>query len=262
MNTLTAQRETALVTGASSGIGADCARELARRGYDLVLTARRAERLRALKAELEADRAARVYVVPADLAAPDGPADLIAGVEALGRPIAFLVNNAGFGVHGDFVDHDRARLAEMLRLNIHALTTLTWHFGRAMRVRGRGRILQVASVGAYAPSPYYAAYSASKAYVLFLSQALNAELRGSGVSVTTLCPGLTATEFHAVAAHPKSGLVALTLMRAADVARIGVRAALRGRPVVTAGLINKLSGLLVKLVPRAWANAIAGLMMR
>src|SRR5262249_19532016 len=152
---------------------------------------------------------------------PDGAAALIAGVEALGTPVSFLVNNAGFGVHGDFLDHDGARLAEMLHLNMHALTALTWHFGRAMRARRRGRILQVASVGAYQPSPYYAAYSATRAYVLYLSEAVNAELRGSGVSVTTLSPGLTATEFHDVAAHPKTGLVALTVMSAAEVARIG-----------------------------------------
>jgi short-subunit dehydrogenase len=260
--TASAARQTALITGASSGIGADFARELAQRGYDLVVTARRADRLAALKTEIESATRQLVHVVPEDLGAPGGAEALVARVDALGSPISFLVNNAGFGVHGCFFDHDPERLRQMLQLNLHALTTLTWHFGRAMRAHGGGRILQVASIGAYQPSPFYAAYSASKAYVLFLSEALNKELRGSGVSVTTLCPGLTATEFHEVAAHPKRGMIALTMMSARSVARIGVRAALRGRAVVTAGFINKLSGLLVKLVPRAWANALAGWMMR
>jgi short-subunit dehydrogenase len=257
------QRETALVTGASSGIGADIARELAGRGYDLVLTARRTDRLEALKAELTAARAdLRVDVVPADLGASGGVAGLIEKVEALGVPISFLVNNAGFGVHGDFFDHDPTRLRAMLDLNIGALTELSWHFGRSMRTRKRGRILQVASMAAYQPSPYYAAYAATKAYVLFLSEALNFELRGSGVTVTTLNPGLTATEFHEVAEHPKTGLVAMTVMSPRSVARIGVGTALRGKAVVTAGLINKLSGLLAALLPRSWVNAMAGMMMR
>ena len=260
---MSATRETALVTGASSGIGADIARELAGRGYDLVLTARRVDRLEALKGELIGARAdVRVHVVPADLGKEGGVAELVAAVDALDTPISFLANNAGFGVHGDFFDHDAARVRQMLDLNIGALTELSWHFGRAMRARGRGRILQVASVAAFQPSPYYAAYAATKAYVLFLSEALNFELRGTGVTVTTLNPGLTATEFHDVAAHPKTGLIAMTVMSARSVARIGVRSALRGKAVVTAGLINKLSGLFAKLLPRAWVNAMAGLMMR
>ena len=259
---MNATRETALITGASSGIGADFARELASRGYDLVLTARRTDRLEKLKAELETGGQRTVHVVPADLAAADGARQLIDKVTAIGAPISFLVNNAGFGLHGDFLDHPPERVGEMLQLNMTTLTALTLHFGRAMRERRRGRILQVSSIGAYQPSPYYAAYSATKAYVLFFSEALTFELRGTGVSVTTLCPGLTATEFHDVAAHPKKGLVAMTMMSARAVARIGVRSALRGRAVVTPGLINKLTGLFIKLVPRAWANFVAGLMMK
>jgi short-subunit dehydrogenase len=256
------KREIALITGASSGIGTEFARDLAARGYDLVLTARREDRLLALQKELMAAGRTQVDVVPEDLGAPDGAASLIRRVEALGRPVSFLVNNAGFGVHGDFLDGGSERIAQMLQLNLVALTTLTWHFGRAMKTRGNGRVLQVSSVGAFQPTPYYAAYSATKAYVLFLSEAVNSELRGSGVTVTTLCPGLTETEFHEVAAHPKSGPITWTAMTAQQVARIGVRGALRGRAVVTPGLMNKIAGLSVKLLPRSWATAMAGLMMR
>ena len=255
-------REVALVTGASSGIGADLARELAQRGFDLVLTARRVDRLEALRGELTTAHGVQVDVVPADLATPEGAASLIQRTEALGRPISFLANNAGFGVHGDLLDNDAERVRQMIQLNITALTELTWHFGRAMRGRGRGRILQVASVAAFQPSPYYAAYAATKAYVLFLSQAADSELRQSGVTITTLCPGLTETEFHEVAAHPKTGLVALTSMTARAVARSGVRGALAGRAVVTPGLMNKLTALLVALLPRSLVTYMAGLLMK
>ena len=200
--------------------------------------------------------------MPEDLAAPEGAASLIRKVEALGRPISFLANNAGFGVHGGFLDHESSKLEEMIRLNLLVLTTLTYHFGRAMRARGRGRILQVSSVAAFQPSPYYAAYAATKAYVLFLSEAVSSELGGGGVTVTTLCPGMTETEFHVVAAHPKTGLVAMTGMTARAVARAGVKAALRGRRTITPGIINKMTGFLVKFLPRAWVIAMAGRMMR
>ncbi len=251
-----------MVTGASSGIGADIARALARRGYDLVLTARRTDRLEALKTEIESTGASKAWVIPADLGVPSGTAELIQRVEALGVPITFLVNNAGFGLHGDFADHDADRLAQMLQLNIASLTTLTWHHVRAMRARGRGRVLQVASIAAFQPTPYYSAYAATKAYVLFLSEALNFELRGTGVTVTTVCPGMTATEFHDVAAHPKTGIVAATTMTSAAVADIAVRAALRGRAVVTPGILNKLTAFFVKLLPRSWVNVGAGWMMK
>ncbi len=255
-------RETALVTGASSGIGADIARELAARKYDLVLTARRLDRLEALEAEIEAKHSVEVHTVAEDIGTTEGVLALIRRVDALGRDISFLVNNAGFGVYGDFLDNDDQRVAQMLQLNIATLTALTSHFGRGMRERGRGRILQVASVGAFQPSPYYAAYSATKAYVLFLSEAMHHELAGSGVTVTTLCPGLTATEFHEVAAHPKTGLVALTMMTSESVARIAVRSTLRGKAVVTPGFANQATGLFVKLIPRSLATALGGMLMR
>ena len=146
-----------------------------------------------------------------------------------------------------------------MRCSSRAKTSRAIHW---KRTRGRGRILQVSSIGAYQPSPYYAAYSATKAYVLYLSEAVNFELRGSGVSVTTVCPGLTATEFHEVAEHPKKGLVAMTLMQSRPVARQAVRATLRGRAVLTPGILSKLTAFFVKLMPRSWTTAVGGVMMK
>ena len=259
---LATSRPVALITGASSGIGADFARELASRNHDVIITARRTDRLEALKAELEKAHRVRVDVVPANLGASDGVTALIAAVEALGRPVDVLVNNAGFGVHGPFWEHDAPRIDEMIALNMTSLTRLTHHFVRQMVPRGRGRVLQVSSVGAYQSSPYYAIYAATKSYVLNFSEAANFELRGTGVTITTLSPGLTATEFHDVANHQKTGLFAVTLMTAAAVARNGVEAMLRGRAVVVPGWINKLAAFSVRFFPRSWATAVAGLMMR
>ncbi len=256
------QRELALVTGASGGIGGELALELAGRGYDVIITARRADRLMALKAKIEAAHRVRVHVLPEDLGVPGGAESLIRQVDVLGQPVSFLANNAGFGLHGDFLDHEPGRLEQMLRLNMLVLTTLTLHFGRTMRARGRGCVLQVSSVGGFQSSPYYAAYSATKAYVLLLSEAMHFELRKSGVTVTTLCPGLTDTEFHEVAEHPKTGIAALTTMSASTVAQAGVRAALRGRRLLIPGLMNKLTMFMLRFLPRSWTIAGTGLMMK
>lgn len=262
LSDLVPSRPLALITGASSGLGAEFARLLAARKHDLVITARRTDRLTALKGEIEAAHGVRVDLVAADLGAVGGDEALIAAVAALGRPIDVLCNNAGAGVHGLLVDQAPAKVTQMLQLNVMALTRLTQHFAREMVARKRGRVLQVASVGAYQPSPYYAAYSATKAYVLFLSQALHHELKGTGVTCTTLSPGLTDTEFHEVADHKKSGAIALTMMSARKVATIGIAAMMRGREVVTAGFLNQLAAFFVKLLPRRWATASAGSMMR
>ncbi len=257
------ERRLAVVTGASSGIGAEVARALARRKFDCVLVARREDRLRELAAELEKDHGVEARVITSDLSAPGAAAKLHADVGALGRPVAFLVNNAGFGMHGPFVDHDPTRLYQMLQLNMIALTELTHLFAKDMVAAGHGRILQVASVGAFQPSPYYGPYSATKAYVRDFSQAVNWELRGTGVSVTTICPGVTESEFHDVAEHPKTGFFKAIMMSARDVAEIGVRAAERGRADVTPGLLNKLMEWSLKWwTPRFVATHLAGVSMR
>ena len=253
---------TALITGASSGIGASIARNLASRGYSTVLTARRTERLEALASEIQKAHRVRTIVVASDLGEASGASGLIARVADLGVQVDVLVNNAGFGVYGPFVDQDPTRVGRMIELNTVALTTLTHHYVRQMVKRGSGRVLQVSSIGAYQPSPLYAVYSATKSYVLSFSQALHHELRGTGVSVSTVCPGLTATEFHDVAVHKKPKWMDWITMTADDVAEAGVHAMLRGRAVVTPGLANKLTGLLVKMMPRSWATAVAGRTMR
>lgn len=253
----------AVITGASSGIGADFARVLAERGYDCVITARRQDRLDALAARLEKDCGVSATVVVADLGTPGGAGVLYEAVRALGRPVTFLVNNAGFGVYGEFVEHDPARLAQMMQLNMISLTELTHLFAKDMVAQGEGRILQVASVGAFQPSPYYAVYSATKTFVRDFSQAVRWELKGTGVTVTTVCPGLTRTEFHEVADHIKPSYMDSAFMSAREVAEIGIRAAERGRATVTAGFLNKLMEFAMKWwTPRSIATAVAGFSMR
>jgi short-subunit dehydrogenase len=255
-------KTTALVTGASSGIGAAIATVLAERKYDLVLTARRGERLNALKAELGAAHGVSIDVIALDLGVPGGADALYERTRALGKPIGILVNNAGFGVYGPSLQADDAALRGMLELNVVALTLLTHAFGRDMVKAGAGRILQVASVAAFQPSPLYAAYAATKAYVLSLSVAMQHELAGSGVTITTMNPGLTESEFHERAAHIKPKSMDWMYMTARQVAQIGVDAMLAGRAVVTPGVLNKVAGTSVKWVPRGVAAAIAGSMMK
>jgi hypothetical protein len=256
------QRPTALVTGASSGIGAALARKLAARGSDCILAARRKDRLEALAGEIEKAHGVKAHAVVADLGVHGGAEKLVADVASLGAGIDVLVNNAGFGVYGNFWEHDPLRVQQMIELNMVSLTTLTHHYARAMVAKKGGQILQVSSVGAYQPSPLYAVYSATKAYVLFFSEAANHELRGTGVSVTTICPGLTDTEFHEVAAHVKPKWMDMLTMTPDDVAEIGLRAMARGVSVVTPGLANKLNAFFVKLMPRAMATWAAGRTMK
>ncbi len=247
----------ALVTGASSGIGAACARLLAARGATLVITARRKDRLDALAAELRA-AGTTVDVVVADLGAPGGEAALWAA--AATRPIDVLVNNAGFGHFRPFADVSPERDVEMLQLNIGSLVALTHRFVEARRAdkADRGWILNVASIAAYQSVPFFATYAASKAFVRNFSEALHHELRPSGIGVTCLAPGGTHTEFHGVAGAGVYGKLANASMLSAEaVAAIGVRAMLRGKKTVVPGVMNKLSCFFVRFVPRGVASRLA-----
>lgn len=242
----------ALVTGASSGIGRDIARELARRGHPLVLTARRAEALQALAAELRSAHGVDVQVLPADLGAPGGADALADALAAHGLAIGVLVNNAGFGVFGRHVDTDPAAEDEMLRVNIGALTRLTKRLLPAMVAARRGAVLNIASTAAFQPGPYMAVYYATKAYVLSYSEALAEELRGSGVTVTAVCPGPTASGFQDKAAMQASALVkGKRLPTAAEVAAFAVRAMVQGKRVAVPGWGNRLMAFSVRLTPRA-----------
>jgi hypothetical protein len=256
-------RPLALVTGASSGIGADLARELARDGHDLVLSARRIEAMAALAREL-AGLDATATVVAADLAQPGAAARLVDDLAARGLMIDVLINNAGLGANGPFAESDPARNAEMLQVNVVALTELTRLLLPGMIARRRGRVLLVSSTAGFQPGPRMAVYCATKAYVLNLGEAVAWELRGTGVTVTTLCPGATATGFSQVAGAGETNLFRsrlMPVMSSAEVARKGYQALKAGRRVVITGLPNKIVALAGRLSPRWMALPIASSMM-
>ena len=247
--------KTALVTGASSGLGVDIARELARRGCHLVLVARREDRLKQVQAELQGQHGIRAMTVALDLGDPQAPQILYDHLKTQKTPVDLLVNNAGLGVYGTELDIPWERTRQLLMLDIVALTHLTKLFARDMVARGNGYILQVASAAAFQPVPTYAAYAAAKAYVRSFSQALNVELQGTGVSCTALCPGVTATEFFDAAGDKGNArLRRILMMSSPQVAAVGVRGMLERRSSVVAGWLNWLFTLLTGISPD-WLNA-------
>jgi short-subunit dehydrogenase len=249
--------KTALVTGASSGIGAAMARQLAAWGCDLVVTARRADRLEALADELRTAHGIGVRVVPEDLADPAAPARLFAAAWSDDAPLDIAINNAGFALHQPMLDSPWSRQAAMLQLNVTAVADLSYRFAEAMRARGGRRyLLNVASIAAFVPTVGLATYSASKAYVHGMSLGLAAELAGSGVSVTCLCPGPVDTEFVDVAEMSLNRLQRMTLMSPARCARIGLRGMLRGRRVVIPGLSVRLLMAGARVTPMRLSMAI------
>lgn len=252
---------TALVTGASSGLGVAFARELAGRGCALVLVARSDAPMQQLATELRA-AGVGVHVRPADLADAHAREALAQGLAADGIAIDVLINNAGFGVFGAFADTEWSRLDGMLAVDVVALTHLTRLFLPGMRERGFGRVLQVASTGAFQPTPSYAAYAAAKSYVLEFSYAIDSELRASGVRCTVVSPGVTATQFLAVSGQRATWYQRVTRMDAPAVARIGVNAMLAGRTGVVTGVVNALMAHATRLMPRRVSAYVAGLLMR
>ncbi len=240
----------ALVTGASSGLGADFARQLAAQGCRIVLVARRAEKLQALRIELFERHSVEGDAFAMDLSEADSPRDLFDRVKAKSLTIDILINNAGYALYGEFALAEWERCRQMLELDIVALTHLTRLFAADMAQRKSGYILQIASTGAFQPTPMYAAYSAAKSYVLFFGEALHHELRPKGVNVTVLCPGVTRTEFFDVAGQEMTAFQRLTAMSSADVARIGLRALFRKRSCVVAGPANAAIAAFGPLFPR------------
>jgi short-subunit dehydrogenase len=238
-------RGVTLITGASAGLGAEFARQCRRRGDELVLVARRRDRLEALAAELGS-----CHVIAADLASPDSAAKLLAEVAALGLEIDTLINNAGFGAAGTFVEAPPERLLEMIDLNVRSLTELCRLVLPGMLERRRGAILNVASTAAFQAGPYSAVYYATKAYVLSFSEALYEESKGKGVHVTALCPGPTATEFFEVAGSPDGRLAKMATDPKAVVAA-GLAGLARNKPIVVAGLMNKVGAFSTRLMPRS-----------
>ncbi len=254
--------KTALVTGASSGLGVDFARELARRGCDLILVARREDRLRAVQQEIRQACGVNVENIPLDLAAPEAADALYRRTAGSGRVVDVLVNNAGFGLYGQHMSVPWEKEAEMLHLDMIVVAQLTKLFGKDMLARNFGYVLLVSSIGGYQPSPTYASYSAAKSFVLSLGEALNYELRKTGVGVTVVSPGVTATEFLKVAGQRTSLYQRLMMMKSEDVARIGIEAMLRRRPSVVPGFLNALMVWANRLVPRRTSAAVSEILMK
>jgi short-subunit dehydrogenase len=254
--------KTALVTGASSGLGVDFATILAERGCNLVLVARSEDRLRALADELAARHGIQVHVVAMSLSVLGAAQVLYDRIDALGLTIDVLINNAGFGVHGPFVDTPWEREEEMLLLDVVTLVHLSKLYVRDMRARGAGWVLQVSSIGAYQPSPTYATYSAAKAFVLSFGEAVSYELRGSNVKMTVLSPGVTETEFLAVAGQRRSLYQRLSIVPSRPVAEIGINAMLRGKPSKVAGAMNAFATWSLRFMPRRAQAAMASAAMR
>ncbi len=243
-------KETVLITGASSGIGLELARCFAAEGCRLVLVARNSAALEVLAGELRQAHGGEVRVLTADLRVPETPPRIFNALQAEGITVDVLVNNAGFGTHGDFVATPLERQLDMVQVNVTALTALTGLFLPGMIARRRGGVMNIASVAGFQPGPRMAVYYATKAFVLSFSEAIAEELADSGVTVTAVCPGPTKTNFGNVANFRGSDTVLRGAMTAAAVARHGYRAFRRGRFVVLSGFRNFVPTVLVRLLPR------------
>ena len=260
---MSATRPLALVTGASGGIGEALAYRFADGGYDLALVARSADKLAAVAAKIEAKGAA-CHVIPQDLQRSEAGAALEAAVAEKGLTVEALVNNAGFGLVGDFLDVALEEQLGTIDLDVRALAELSHRFGRQMRARGKGGILNVASTAAFQPGPGMAVYYAAKAFVLSFTEALNYELRGSGVHATALCPGPVLTGFQARGDFDDSVrlLKALPLMSPEAVADAAFEAFRAKKPVVIPGLANMLVAKSAAFTPRAVLLPVAASLMR
>lgn len=242
------RRQTALITGASSGIGYELTKLFARDGYDLALVARDRQKLDALAHTMRQQHGISARVLPVDLSLPTSPEAIWRELES--SSVDVLVNNAGFGTYGEFAHADVSEQLRMIQVNVTALTHLTRLFLPGMIQRRTGKILNVASTAAFQAGPLMAVYYASKAYVLSFSEAVANELRGSGVSVTALCPGPTTTDFQHRAGMGHTRLMSGRIMDAETVARAGYRGLMTGKAVVIPGIRNRLLALVVRLLPR------------
>jgi short-subunit dehydrogenase len=257
--------QTALISGASSGIGEALAKLFARGGYQLVLVAHTQAKLEELAQQLAADHSVQVWVEPADLAKRGAAKKLAASLARQGIEIDVLVNNAGVLEHGNFVEIGAAAHRRMLDLNITGLTDVLDHFLPPMVDRGRGRVLNVASVASFQPVPSLAVYAASKAYVLSLSESLSEELKGSGVSITALCPGVTATNMMSMAQEKSQGLSkipAFAIGDVEDVAAQGYKACLKGEVICVPGAVNLVATVAGRTVPKWLLRRVTGIVGR
>jgi len=248
----------AVVTGASSGLGVDFAAELAKDGYDLVLVARTTPSLQAVADDLKAKHGTISHVLTHDLAKPGAGASLAAAIADLGLEPDVLINNAGFGDNDDFATADPTVLSEMTQLNVVTLTDLTRALLPGMLARRKGRIMLLASTASFQPGPHMAVYCATKAYVLSFGEAIAYELRGTGVTVTTVCPGATKTGFQKVAGlDENSPMIRSGMMSSAEVARQGYRAMKLGLPVTVTGIPNLIGAAMGRYMPHSFVLPIA-----
>ncbi|MDT7833609.1 SDR family NAD(P)-dependent oxidoreductase [Aquabacterium sp. OR-4] len=257
---------TALITGASSGIGAALAARFARGGFNLVLVARRAEPLQALAQALVAEHGIRAWAEPADLAQPEAPAALAARLRRARRRIDVLVNNAGLLEHGPFIDHPAHAHRALIGLNVAGLTEMLAQFVPPMVQRGQGRVLNVASIAAFQPVPQLAVYAATKAYVLSITESMSEELKASGVSFTALCPGITATSMLEQAQQASEALQSRLpdfVVGSADaVADEGYEACLAGEVIRVPGTLNLAAILAGRAAPKWLLRRVSGAVMR
>lgn len=252
---------TALITGASSGIGMELARIHASKGGDLILVARRKDRLKVLKEELE-DQGSKVIIITADLSKSKSAEEIHKYVTKKGIEIEYLINNAGFGALGLFYKGDMQTFENMIELNVVTLTKLTRLFLPEMLKRDSGKIMNVSSIAGFLPGPLNAVYSATKAYVLSFGESLSNELEGTGVTVTTLCPGATKTEFGKVAGFEQTEGNDIDFASAKEVAEYGYKAMMAGKGVTVPGGMNKFAASFVsRFVPRSLvAKMVRGMM--
>ncbi len=257
--------KTALITGASSGIGEALAGCFARGGFDLVLVARSAGKLEALAAALRVRHKIKVRVQPADLSKPESAGQLAAAMKRARRKISVLVNNAGVMEHGVFAGMAPQRHQDLIDLNVSGLTAMLAHFVPPMVARGHGHVLNVASVAAFQPIPTLATYAATKAYVLSLTESLSEELKGTGVSITALCPGITATNMLSTAAVAHSQLEKLPRFLIGDAAKVaaeGYAACIRGDVINVPGAINRAAIFAGRATPKWLVRKVGGTLSR
>ncbi|HEX2985051.1 MAG TPA: SDR family oxidoreductase [Ignavibacteriales bacterium] len=253
-------KETALITGASGGLGREFAKLFAENGYNLVITGRREDKLKSLAGVLKPYDISCDIIVK-DLSDPKAPKELFDELKQKNIHIDVLVNNAGFGVSGSFAEADIEKQLAMIQTNIASLTHLTKLAIDEMNKKGKGKILNIGSTGSFAPCPSIAVYCATKAYVLSFSEAIAYELEGTGITVTALCPGPTETGFAEAAGVVNAKSFKSGVMKAADAAKVGYEALMKKQPMVVAGLQNKLLTQSIRFSPRGLVTRISAFIM-
>ena len=260
---LKTERKWALVTGASSGLGAEFARQIAAKGYNVVLVARREDKLRAVADDICAAHGVETHVYPFDLSRRDAPGALMSRLNADGITLRLAVNDAGIDVTGRFVTQDWEQLRMLLNLNVYTTTALTKYFARHMQARGGGTVINMASLGGLYPMPYHAVYGGTKAYILSMTEAVAYEMRDSGVTFTAAAPGLVQTQmFVAAGMRQKRWRELAYYHQPRDAVRSILRAAFHGKPHRIPGLFNKLMALIGRLTPRTFNTWYARELMR